>query len=161
MGLRGRTMADLEIRDIPPQLKEGILLAERGVLDKAQNLFESYLETHPDSALALSYAGMLRSAKDGALPKGIEMCQEAARRDPKEALCFLNLARVYLAAGDRFQCVRAIHKGLKLRTPYRDFLTISYSSIGRRRNPPLRFLGRNNPLNNLLGKLSLRLGLKG
>ena len=154
-------MADLEIRDIPQRLKEGILLAERGGLDKAQTLFEGYLETHPDSALALSSAGMLRAAKDGAIHEGIEMCQEAARRDPKEALCFLNLARGYLTAGDRFQCARAIHKGLKLRTPYRDFLTISYSSIGRRRNPPLRFLGRNNPLNNLLGKLSLRLGLKG
>lgn len=154
-------MADLEIQDIPQRLKEGILLAERGGLDKAQTLFENYLETHPDSTLALSYAGMLRAAKDGAVHKGIDMCQEAARRDPKEALCFLNLARAHLAAGDRYQCVRAIHKGLKIRTPYRDYLTIFYSSIGRRRNPPLRFLGRNNPLNNFLGKLSWKLGLKG
>ena len=101
-------MADLEIQDIPQRLKEGILLAERGGLDKAQTLFENYLETHPDSALALSYAGMLRAAKDGVIHKGLDMCQEAARRDPMEALCFLNLARAYLAAGDRFQCARAI-----------------------------------------------------
>ena len=154
-------MADLEIQDIPQRLKEGILLAERGGLDKAQTLFENYLETHPDSALALSYAGMLRAAKDGVIHKGLDMCQEAARRDPMEALCFLNLARAYLAAGDRFQCARAIRKGLKIRTPYRDYLTIFHSSIGRRRNPPLRFLPRNNPLNHFLGRLRWVLGLKG
>ena len=153
-------MADLEITDMPQRLKEGVLLAERGGLDKAQTLFENYLEAHPDSALALSYAGMIRAAKDGILHKGLDMCQEAARKDPREALCFLNLARVHLTLGDRFQCVRAIHKGLKLRTPYRDFLVIFYNSIGRRRNPPLRFLSRNNPINNFLGKLSWRLGRK-
>ena len=108
-------MADLVIHDVPPRLKEGILLAERGGLDKAQTLFENYLETHLDSALALSYAGMLTAAKGGDVHKGLDMCREAARKDPGEALCFLNLARVHLMMGDRYQSVRAIHKGLKLR----------------------------------------------
>lgn len=150
-------MADLELQDLPLRLKEGVQLVERGALDKGRALFEGYLEIHPESALALSYAGMLRTVKDGLIHEGLDMCREAARRDPQEALCFLNLARAYLAMGDRYQCVRAVNKGLKLRSPHREYLNAFYSTIGRRRNPPIGFLSRNNPINALLGKLSWRL----
>ncbi len=153
-------MADLEIHDIPQQLKAGIKLVEHGALDKGRGHFEAYLQNHPDSALALSYVGMLRAVKAGMAAEGLDMCREATRLDPGQALCFLNLSRVYLTLGDRYQCVRALHKGLKLRSPYRDYLMGFYGTIGRRRNPPLRFLSRNHPINNLLGKLSWKLGLK-
>ena len=97
----------------------------------------------------------------GQAHQGLDMCQEAVRQDPREALCFLNLARVHLPAGRPLPVRASLHKGLKLRSPYRDFLVIFHSSIGRRRNPPLRFLSSNNPLNNLLGKLTWRSGLQG
>lgn len=153
-------MADLEIHDLPQQLKAGIKLVEHGGLDKGRVLFEDYLEKHPDSSLALSYAGMLRAVRAGMVNDGLDMCREATRTDAGQALCWLNLARVYLTTGDRYQCVRALHKGLKLRSPYRDYLMGFYGAIGRRRNPPLRFLSRNNPINTLLGKLSWKMGMK-
>jgi hypothetical protein len=157
----GQIMADLEIHDIPERLKEGIQLVERGAIDKGRPIFEGYLQTHPDSALALSYLGMLRAVRNNQGHQGLELCQEAVRKDPREALCFLNLARVHLFVGDRYQCVRAIHKGLKLRSPFHDHLVIFCSTIGRRRNPPLRFLDRNNPINAFLGRLTWRMGLRG
>ncbi len=150
-------MADIEIHDIPQRLREGITIAERGSLDKAHPLFEGYLEAHPDSALALSYSGMIRTVKDGLSHQGLEMCQEAVRRDPREALCHLNLSRVYYQMGDRYQAIRALHKGLKLRSPYRDVLVAFQSTMGRRRNPPIGFLSRNNILNEVLGKLTWKI----
>jgi len=150
-------MADLEIRDIPYRLKEGITFAERGYLERAFPIFSGYLEAYPDSALALSYTGMIRTVKDGEVQQGLQMCQEAVQRDPKEALVHLNLSRVHFHMGDRFQAVRALQKGLKIRSPYRECLMGFQVTMGRRRNPPISFLPRNNPINELLGKITWKL----
>jgi tetratricopeptide (TPR) repeat protein len=150
-------MADLELQDIPPRIREGMALVDRGVLEKAQEIFEGYLEAYPESTLALSYVGMLKAVRESQTRQGIDMCTEALRRDPNEALCYLNLSKAYLTEGDRYQCVRTLHRGLKIRTPHKDHLMGFYRIIGLRRKPVLPFLSRNNPLNQLLGRLTWKL----
>jgi len=150
-------MADLELQELPQRLQEGVILVERGALDQAQMIFAGYLERHPESSVSLSYAGLLACMKDRQASKGLQFCQEAVRRDPGEALCHLNLSKIYFTVGDRYQCVRSLHRGLKIRSPYRPLLMGFYRTIGLRRKPVLPFLSRNNVLNNLLGRLTWRL----
>lgn len=150
-------MADLELTDLPARLQEGVALVERGAYEQAQNLFMGYLENHNESSVALSYVGLLTCLKDRQASKGLPMCQEAVRRDPGEALCHLNLAKIYFALGDRYQCVRALHRGLKIRSPHRPLLMGFYRTIGLRRKPVLSFLSRNHMLNNLLGRLTWKM----
>jgi len=130
------------------------MLVDRGQMAQAKRLFEGYLETTPDSALALSFVGLLKCVLDGKVEQGLDLSQKALRKDPRESLCYLNLAKIYLARGDRYTCVRTLHRGLKIRSPHREHLLIFHKTIGVRRPPILRFLSRNNPLNNLLGRLT-------
>lgn len=130
------------------------MLVDRGQLNQAKRLFEGYLETNPDSALALSFVGMLKCVVEGQANEGVDLCQKALRKDPRESLCYLNLAKAYLTRGDRYSCIRTLHRGLKIRSPHREYLLVFHKTIGVRRQPIIRFLARNNPLNNLLGRLT-------
>lgn len=146
-------MADLDIVDVPPRLKEGIRLVEKGAVAEARALFDGYLEIQPDSTLARSFAGMLR-AEQGETQEGLAMCQDAAERDHREALIFLNLAKAHMANGDRFQCVRALQRGMRLKSPHRGQLMTFHKTIGIRRKPILSFLDRNHPINDFLGRMT-------
>ncbi len=150
-------MADLEMVDVPKRLKDGIKLVNQGHIEEARGVFQGYLDAQPDSALALSFLGMIRGTQDGDHLEGLEQCQEALRKDGDEPLCYLNLAKVHLAMGDRFQCVRAIQRGLRQKSPHRDQLMGFYRTIGIRRKPPLGFLPRNSFLNEVLGRFSWKL----
>ena len=112
-----------------------MLLVERGELDEATRLFEGYLELNSESALALSYVGMLKAVQGGHVTEGISLCQQALKKDPREVLCYLNLAKAYLTSGDRYLCVRTLHKGLKIRSPHRELLLNFHKTIGVRRSP--------------------------
>src|SRR5512135_2791871 len=139
-------MTDLELQDVPERIKQGMALVERGALGTAQELFEAYYQANPTSALALSFVGMLKAAHSHQYPQGVSICQEAIKKDPQEALCHLNLSKAYFAGGDRYQCVRALHRGLKLRSPHNTDLMVFYPFIGLRRKPVLPFLSRDNPI---------------
>jgi len=147
-------MVDVSVVHVPERLQEGMILVDRGQLDQAKKLFVNYMEANPDSALALSFVGMLRSVVDGRVDDGVDLCQKALRKDSRESLCYLNLAKAYLTRGDRYACIRTLHRGLKVRSPHREYLLVFHKTIGVRRQPIIRFLSRNNPINNLLGRLT-------
>lgn len=150
-------MTDVSVVHVPSRLKEGINLVEKGALDGARSLFEGYLEMEPHSVLAQSFVGMLRVVQGGQVSQGLDMCQEALRRDPKESFCYLNLAKAYLTSGDRYLCVRTLQRGLKVRSPHRDYILTFYRTIGIRRPAVLRFLSRDNPINEFLGRLTWKM----
>jgi tetratricopeptide (TPR) repeat protein len=149
-------MTDLYVQGLSPTLHQGVLCVEKGEFEQAWRIFSSHLQQEPNSAISISYLGMLMALKGGQLYEGLEKCLEAAKRDPHEALIYLNLSRCYLAAGDRYQAIRAIHKGLKMKSPHQGILVNYYKAMGMRRKPVLRFLNRNNPLNVMLGRITWR-----
>ncbi len=150
-------MIDLDVVDIPKRLSEGMKLMDKGAQQKARALFEDYLEVKPDSALALSFAGMLE-AQDGKNPtRGLERCLEAMRKDPSEALCYLNAAKAYIANNNRYQAIRALAKGLKIHSPNLSRLRNYCKIMGIRRKPFVRFLSRDNPVNNLMGRITWKI----
>jgi len=149
-------MTDLYVQGLSPALQQGVIHVEKGEFDQAWRAFAQYLAQEPGSAIASSYLGMLSALKAGKLYEGLDRCIEAVKKDPQEALLYLNLSRCYLAAGDRYQAVRALHKGLKLKSPHHGMLVNYYKAMGMRRKPVLGFLSRNNMANVFLGKLTWR-----
>lgn len=147
-------MTDLYVQGLSPTLHQGVALVEKGEFDQAWRTFSQYLTQEPTSAIASSYLGMLLAVKAGKVYEGLERCLDAQKRDAQEALVYLNLSRCYLAAGDRYQAVRALHKGLKLKSPHHGMLVNFYKAMGMRRRPVVGFLSRDNPLNIALGRLT-------
>lgn len=150
-------MIDVVTIRVPPRIKEGISLVDQGKLKQAQDIFEGYLEVESNSALALSYAGYLESKISGRPEEGLERCIKARSLDPREALICLNLSKAYLAVGNRYQCVKALEKGLKIPSPHHNKLERFLNVIGVRRRPLVGFLDRNHPINDLWGRLTWKL----
>jgi tetratricopeptide (TPR) repeat protein len=151
-------MKTTELRTVPQDVSRGILLLEMGQLDQARDTFAAHLDKHPDSALGLSFAGLLMFLLNGDSQEGLRLCQDALRRLPDEPLCYLNLAKICYAMGNRRLTVKHLHRGLRLRTGRTDLLLAFFGTIGFRRNPAISFLPREHFLNKYIGMLTWKLG---
>ena len=149
-------MADLTVHSKSPEIEKGVLLVDEGKLDEAQQYFTSLQAKMGPNPVVASFLGMLKALRDKQPFQGLEICKKAAALDDDEPLCYLNLARVYMAMNDRYHAVKAIHKGLRSRNKSRDLLYAYYKAIGIRRQPPLKFLHRDNPVNKVLGKITFK-----
>lgn len=150
-------MDDFCVHHLSPATQQGVIAVERGEFDQACKIFNHLNAQEPGNAIVLSYVGMLQSLQGGRIYEGLDLCLLAHQKDPEEALVYLNLSRCYLAAGDRYQAIRAIHRGLKLKSPHAGILVNFYKAMGMRRKPVLRFLHRDNPLNVALGRITWRM----
>jgi uncharacterized protein HemY len=103
-------------------------------------------------ALVYSYLGYGIALRQQRVQEGLRLCQHAIKLEFYQAESYINLARTQLLANQRRAAVRTIADGLKIE-PDNPHLTELQHEIGRRRPPVLRFLSRNNFLNQLLGKL--------
>jgi tetratricopeptide (TPR) repeat protein len=103
-------------------------------------------------ALVYSYLGYGIALRQQRLTEGRKLCQHAVRLEFFQAENYLNLARTELLAGSRRAAVRALEEGLKIEPDSSQLLDLQ-REIGRRRNPVLPFLRRDNPLNLLLGRI--------
>ncbi len=65
---------------------------------------------------------------------------------------YLNLGRVYLAAGGKRQAIKAFQAGLKADAEKLDLLW-KMEKLGLRREPPTSFLARSSPINKYIGML--------
>lgn len=149
-------MADLTVFSKSPEIELGVKLVDEGKMDEAQRHFSSLQDKMGPNPVISSFLGMLKALRDRQPFQGLEICKKAASQDDDEPLCYLNLARVYMAMNDRYHAVKAIHKGLRSRSATRHHLYDFYKSIGIRRQPPVKFLHRDNPVNKVLGKLTYK-----
>ncbi len=116
---------------------------------------------YPDDPLILSFYGSLQALVDNKYRSGIETCRKALARfkpkDPHTAsvlypLFYLNLGRAYLAADRKKEAIAAFQKGLSYDMGNIE-LKKEMKQLGIRKNPPVSFLDRSNPVNILMGKL--------
>lgn len=124
-------------------------------------LLQQAVVLFPEDALILSYFGCLQALVDKKYRSGIETCKRAIsllkkrEEEDKEklyALFHLNLGRAYLAAGKRQDALAAFTTGIKYDSSNRD-LQMELRGMGKRKQPPVSFLGRSNPLNKYIGKI--------
>lgn len=149
-------MADLTVHSRSPEIEQGVQLVNEGKMDEAQRHFAALQAKLGPNPVVISFLGMLKALRDKQPFQGLEICKKAAAQEEDEPLCYLNLARVYMAMNDRYHAVKAIHKGLRSRSANRHHLYTFYKSIGIRRQPPLKFLHRDNPVNKVLGKITFK-----
>lgn len=105
-----------------------------------------------------SYLGYCIAKERGQVKKGTDLCLASLELEPVNPVHHLNLARVYLIAGQKSEALAALRLGMNAGgSPEIVALLVR---MGSRKPPVLSFLSRDNALNKMLGKLLSRLGLR-
>jgi tetratricopeptide (TPR) repeat protein len=116
------------------------------------------LRTAPDSAIYLSYAGLLAALAERRFRDGVQLCLEALKLQHKHPQLYLNLAQVYQRAGRFEEAVEVLEKGFTS-TGRDPKIRCALGALSKRlrRKPVLPFFDRSNPMNRVLGKWRHRL----
>lgn len=130
------------------------LLAEENI-DKALKAFEKAYKAEADNARYMSYYGMCKAVRGGEIGLGLELCTRAIKKEFFKPEHYINLARVYIAAGNKKGAMKVLLKGLK-----HDHASAEINKmlidLGFRHKPVIPALDRANPLNKFLGILFRR-----
>lgn len=105
------------------------------------------------SAQALCMAEVKASYKSAA-----DLCHEAIKKEPKNPEHYYRQGRILMLAGRKKDAVWVLRMGLR-HGRHKEIIE-ALASMGIRREPPLPFLSRSNPLNKYLGKLLAKLNLR-
>jgi tetratricopeptide (TPR) repeat protein len=116
---------------------------------------------YPEEPLILSYCGCLQAIVDKKYRSGVESCRKAiALFKPEDAytagviypVLYLNLGRAFLAAGRKKDAIEALTTGRKFDRSHIE-IKKELQLLGVRKEPPVPFLSRSNPINKLIGLL--------
>jgi tetratricopeptide (TPR) repeat protein len=119
-------------------------------------LEKAYLAA-PDPLIASYYAVCLAKQRRQT-DRALELCAEAMEDDPGNSLHYLNLGRVFLASGMKREAIKAFRDGLLYGREPR--ISRELEKLGWRDLPVIPSLGREHPLNRVLGKILYKLGLR-
>jgi tetratricopeptide (TPR) repeat protein len=143
---------------MPPSVDEAIRLAREEDFLHALTLFLDLYGTEdsppirtPKDAGGLSYFGLCLALIRKQMKPAIDLCRRAIDLEFYNGDHYANLARVYVAAGNRKKAVETAEQGLKL-IPEHDYLLRVRKSLGVRAVPTVPFLERTNPINVSLGQ---------
>ncbi|HEY0140132.1 MAG TPA: tetratricopeptide repeat protein [Thermoanaerobaculia bacterium] len=103
------------------------------------------------AARGLSYFGLCLALVQKKYKEAIDLCKRAIDLEFYNGDHYANMARVYLAQGNRKKAYEVAEAGLKV-APESDYLTRVRSSLGHRSKPAVPFLDRTNPINVSLGQ---------
>jgi tetratricopeptide (TPR) repeat protein len=105
----------------------------------------------PKDASGLSFFGLALALMQKKYKPAIDLCRRAIDLEFYNGDHYANLARVYLAAGNRKKAVETADQGLKLIHDH-DYLARVREYLGVRSRPAVPFLDRTNPINVSLGQ---------
>lgn len=120
-----------------------------------QYLAEAFEDGFPNETaapIAASYLGYALIRFEGKTREGLALCQRAAEMEFYNPEILLNLSRAELEAGNREAAAEAIRRGQAI-DPDHSGLIMQRVELGWRQPVVLRFLGRDHPLNRLLGRI--------
>ncbi len=103
------------------------------------------------SASGLSYFGLCLMLVQKNTKQAIELCKRAIELEFYDGNHYANLARVYIAAGNRKKALDTLRQGEK-EHPDHETLQQVRRQLGVRSAPPVPFLDRSNPINVTLGQ---------
>lgn len=148
---------NMSIMELANHFDAGISELDAGNAKLALSLFEQ-AAAEDDSPLVRSYLAYCRAKTKGMFRDAVAICMEARREEPKNSDIYLNLGRVHLLTGNRKQAIQVFRLGLRLGRNSR--IISELTALGLRKEPPLPFLQRSNPVNKMLGKLMTKLWLR-
>lgn len=105
----------------------------------------------PKAVGGLSFFGLCLALIRKDFKSAIDLCRRAVDLEFYNGDHYANLARVYVAAGNRRKALETVNKGLEL-IPGHDYLVEVREWLGVRSRPPVPFLDRANPINVSLGQ---------
>jgi tetratricopeptide (TPR) repeat protein len=135
----------------------GIIALNRGDTANALPMFQKAAET-ATPPVVLSCLGYCLAKELGEKKKGRGLCMEALRRDPQNALHYLNLGRTCLLNGQKSMALHVFRKGLGF--DKHTGIIAELRKMGTRQQPVFSSLSRENPVNRCFGFLFHRLGLR-
>lgn len=141
-------------RETQKAIQSGILAVRAEEYLLALNILaEAYASPNydPKAAQGLSYFGLCLALVQKKFKPAIELCRKAIEMQFYDGAHYENLARVYIAAGQRKKAVEATDEGLKI-IPDHDGLRALRRDLGVRSRPSVPFLARDNPINQALGR---------
>jgi len=127
----------------------------RGNFDKAAELLAETLKISPDNPTYLSYYGLCVGML-GDLGEAEKYCVRGARLSPVNPIILVNLGRVLLEQGYRKEARDQFSRAYAIDNT-NSAAALELSGMGVRRQLPLPFLARTNPLNIIVGKVRHRL----
>lgn len=103
------------------------------------------------AAAGLSYFGLCLALVKKKYKPAIDLCKRAIDLQFYNGDHYANLAKVYVAAGNRKKAVEVANQGLSL-LPDHDGLIETRKAVGIRARPAVPFLDRSHPINVTLGQ---------
>ena len=103
------------------------------------------------AASGLSYFGLTLALMRKEFKHAVELCKRAMNLEFYNPEHYVNLTRVYIAAGKRKKAVETAEAGLKLHPEHEPLLAVR-RTLGIRARPAVPFLDRENPINVSLGQ---------
>ncbi len=147
-------MADSYLEDL---YNNGMQALKSGHAGKALDYFRELIELDR-TPLNCTLFGYVLALAEGNVKKGISLCKEAIKREPKSSIHFLYLGRIHLLAGQKKDAIRIFRMGLRLERNAE--INAELSELGTRKEPVFPFLARENPLNQFFGRTLTRMGLR-
>jgi len=143
---------------MPTPLEEAIAAARNEDYLRALTLFLDVYGTEdappirtPKDASGLAYFGLTIALMQKKFKPAIDLCRRAVELEFYNGDHYANLARVYIAAGNRKKALETLEQGLKL-VPEHEYLLEVRKSMGVRARPAVPFLDRSHPINVTLGQ---------
>lgn len=135
--------------------QQGIMFFRSSYYGKAVTALQRAVELDRQNPLYVSYLGLLVALAHKKYAEAEQICHTALRMKRNQVQSYLNLAEVYLKAGNQEDAVETLTVGLQYTK--RDVrLTRALRKLGVRRSPVIPFLQRKHFLNRHLGKLRHR-----
>ncbi|HXH92459.1 MAG TPA: tetratricopeptide repeat protein, partial [Thermoanaerobaculia bacterium] len=103
------------------------------------------------SATGLSYFGLCLMLVQKKTKQAIDLCKRAIELEFYDGNHYANLARVYVAAGNRKKALETVQQAMKDHREDAALLQVR-RELGIRSAPPVPFLDRSNPINVTLGQ---------
>jgi tetratricopeptide (TPR) repeat protein len=138
-------------------LAEGADLYAKGQLEEAHGKLSQAHRRRAADPRCLAWYGLTLIVVERNSNLGVRYCEEAVRgAGADDPVCWLNLARAFLALGYRERAIHTLERGLEI-VPGQPALREEIDKLGVRWQPVLGFLDRSNPVNRMLGRLRHRM----
>lgn len=124
-------------------------------MDKALRHFEKAWKDDKENPEYMSYYGLCKALRGGEIGLGLELCTRAIKKEFFKAEYYLNLGKVYMAAGNKKGAMKVFKKGLRYDQGNEE-LYKALTDLGFRSKPVIPVLDRANPMNKVLGILFRR-----
>jgi tetratricopeptide (TPR) repeat protein len=138
-------------------IERGIIALDRGDTSNALTIFQEAAKT-ATPPIVLSCLGYCLAKELGEKKKGRGLCMEALRKEPENALYYLNFGRTCLLNGQKATALHVFRKGLRFQQ--HPGIIAELKKMGIRQEPVFSSLARDNPVNRYFGYLFHRLGLR-